>query len=391
MDEVAHPSIATAPLRQLAMPRTLAEAWSRWDGFAELLPGETTRRAPNLVPTHEMPHLEWFLHLHKQVADIESVGCGFVADAIVTGQGYVFKDGALLTQPVYLHNVAQQELQAQPHLLPGNLQTAPRLVVDRPVLEILGPGSPVFGHWLVDFLPRAAIARQLLGPAFDRFVIPLPADLPDWTLDLLRTLVGFQPENALRYDQGAEHLLCRRLCSPTFGHSAENYFFHSVVRDFYAGFAPPRAGRGTRRLCVSRRNFEQSTRGVLKGFRQRAYLEQQAIDRGFEIICPEEMTLRQQIERFSDAGIVIGEYGSALHNTLFSGPRVVVGSIRYPNSIQTRIAALCGQHVLYLIPDIDGKDERGAEIYEVAENKIDRFLDQLIALDGAMAAPTDPA
>ena len=80
-------------------------------------------------------------------------------------------------------------------------------------------------------------------------------------------------------------------------------------------------------------------------------MEACAADRGFEIVCPEELSLEEQVALFAGTGLVIGEYGSGLHNTLFSPPRTIVGSVRYPNSVQTRIAALMGQDVVYLIPD----------------------------------------
>ena len=54
--------------------------------------------------------------------------------------------------------------------------------------------------------------------------------------------------------------------------------------------------------------------------------------------------------------------------------------MRYPNSVQTRIAGLMGQDVLYLIPDAEAIDERGAEVYDVSPDKIDRFVDQLVGL-----------
>jgi capsular polysaccharide biosynthesis protein len=204
--------------------------------------------------------------------------------------------------------------------------------------------------------------------------------VPDWTIRLLTKFTGFRPENALRYDADTEYLACGTLAVPTFGHGSGSYFFHSFVREFYARFTRPDPEPRTRRICLSRRNFEQQTRGVLKGFTQRVYMEQAARARGFEIICPEELSFDEQVELFSKVGLVAGEFGSGLHNTLFSSARTIVGSVRYPNAVQTRIAGLMGQDCVYLIPDEEHVDERGAEIYGVAEVKIDRFLDQLVAL-----------
>ena len=372
--------LPTVPVSELTVDTSPSDAWRGWTGFMQMLPGERSRLPPALIASHEMPNLAWFTHLHAQQADLPPLGCHLIRDAEITGQGYVFSAGRLVTQDVYLHGVARDEIADRPDLLPGASPARRRLAMDRPVIEILGPGSPVYGHWLVDFLPRAAIARETLGEAFHDCLIPLPSDLPDWTVDLLTRFTGFRPENALRYEPAVEFLSCARLCVPSFAHAAGGYFFHSFLRDFYGRFVPHRPASRTRRLCLSRRNFEQQTRGVLKGFAQRLHMEQAAMQRGFEIVCPEELSFDQQVALFAEAGIVLGEYGSALHNTLFSPARTIVGSVRYPNSVQTRIAGLMGQHVLYLIPDAESVDERGAELYAVSTDKIDRFLDQLVGL-----------
>lgn len=388
------PADGARPVRSIAVeeltrPAAPATAWQDWAGFMQMLPGEQSRRAPALIATHEMPNLDWFTHVHNQTADVAPLGCHLIRDGVITGQGYVFSDGRLVTQNVYLHGVAVRELADRPDLIPGDGQTRRCVRIDGPVIEILGPGSPVYGHWLVDFLPRAAIAREMLGEAFHRCVIPLPSDIPDWTIDLLVRFTGFRLENVLRYDPEREFLSCARLCIPTFGHSAEGYFFHSFVRDFYARFVPRSPATRTRRICLSRRNFEHQTRGVLKGFTQRQHMEQAAAQRGFEIVCPEELSFDQQVALFADAGVVLGEYGSALHNTLFSAARTIIGSVRYPNSVQTRIAGLMGQDVLYLIPDTETVDARGAELYGVSEDRIDRFIDQLVELHAASLVVTE--
>lgn len=381
-------AVVTVPVADLTVAAPAAEAWRNWSGFIQLLPGEQSRQAPGFIPSHEMPNRDWFAHLHAQTADVPPLGCHLIRDAMITGHGYVFAGGRLVTQDVYLHGVAAGDLAARPALAPDRAPPHRRRQIDQPVLEILGPGSPVYGHWLVDFLPRAAIARETLGDAFHRLLVPIPDDLPDWTIELLQRFTGFRPQNALRYDASNEILSCSRLCIPSFGHAGGGYFFHSFVRDFYARALPRHPTTRDRRICLSRRNFEQQTRGVLKGFAERLHLEQAAAQRGFQIVCPEELSLDQQIELFAGAGIVVGEYGSALHNTLFSPSRTIVGSVRYPNSVQTRIAGLMGQDVVYLIPDRDGTDARGAEIYSVAPDKIDRFLDQLVDLQlGALVPP----
>jgi hypothetical protein len=358
----------------------LADAWLNWQDFVLLHPGEHSRTPLPFIPTRNMEAVEWFRSGYEQTSLVHPLGCHFVADAQITGQGYVFSQDRLLQQDAYLSRVALEELTANPAFTPAGSAHRAQRVIEEPILEITGPGSPVFGHWIVDFLPRAAIARELLGPAFETMRIALADHVPGWAEHLLGFFLGARPDQILRYDMHRETLLCRRLCVPTFGHSGSGYFFHSFVREFYGRHRRDALLRRNRRICISRRNFENETRGVLKRFVDREYMEAQAAELGFEIVRPEEHSVAAQYDLFSEAGAIIGEFGSGLHNSLFSAPGIVVGSVGCINSIQHRVAALMSQNILYAIPESLGKDERGAQTFSIAHDRIDSLLRQVVAM-----------
>ncbi len=380
MSAETRPAPATVSVWDLHETVPLATAWSAWRGFALLYPSEPSRTPLPFTPTKDMELLEWFRQGYEKTDMVHPLGCHFVADAQIIGQGYAFSQDRLLQQDAYLSRVALQELTADPDFTPAGSIHRRQRVIEAPILEVTGPGSPVFGHWIVDFLPRVAIARELLGPAFETMRIALPDQVPGWAESLLGFFLAVRPEQLLRYNMQNETLLCRRLCVPTFGHSGDGYFFHSFVREFYQRQGRPRGMGGRRRICISRRNFERETRGILKIFRDRAYLELRAEALGFEIVCPEEHTIEAQYELFADAGAIVGEFGSGLHNSLFSAPGIVVGSIGCINSVQSRIAALKSQHVLYAIPQALGYDENGAQAFTISHDKIDALLQQVTTM-----------
>jgi capsular polysaccharide biosynthesis protein len=67
---------------------------------------------------------------------------------------------------------------------------------------------------------------------------------------------------------------------------------------------------------------------------------------GIEIVEPHKYSQEEQIKLFSEASFVIGEYGSAMHNTLFSPPetKVIVLQSDAPLSfIQAGIGAALNQ------------------------------------------------
>ena len=56
-------------------------------------------------------------------------------------------------------------------------------------------------------------------------------------------------------------------------------------------------------------------------------VEQIAAAHGFVPVQPERMTVRRQIALFMQAREVIGEYGSGLHNAMFSMPGAAICAI----------------------------------------------------------------
>ena len=358
----------------------LADAWAGWSGFVLLHPAEQSRTPLPFTATRDMEAVDWFRSNYEQTGFVHPLGCHFFSDVQLTGQGYAFSRGRLLQQDTYLSRIALQELTANPSFTPAGCAHRRQRVIEEPVLEITGPGSPVFGHWIVDFLPRAAVARELLGPAFETMRIAISDHVPSWVEQLLGFFLDVRPDQILRYNMNSETLLCRRLCVPTFGHSGPSYFFHSFVREFYGRHRRVSLLKRERRICISRRNFERETRGVLKVFEDREYMESQAVALGFEIICPEELSVAAQYDLFADAGAIVGEFGSGLHNSLFSAPGIVIGSVGCINSIQHRVAALMSQNILYAIPQSLGQDERGAQAFRIEHDKIDNLLRQVVEM-----------
>jgi capsular polysaccharide biosynthesis protein len=57
-------------------------------------------------------------------------------------------------------------------------------------------------------------------------------------------------------------------------------------------------------------------------------IEQIATEAGFAIVHPEQMPLLEQFATFDAARQIVGEYGSAMHGTMFSSAGTTVGLLR---------------------------------------------------------------
>ena len=95
---------------------------------------------------------------------------------------------------------------------------------------------------------------------------------------------------------------------------------------------------------------------------------------GFAIIAPETFPWREQVRIFTNANIVAGMFGSALHGTIFSAPGTRVGAIGPLNAMQSHIAAIRRQRNLYLTT---GKESSGQR-FVVDTEDFRRFADILV-------------
>ena len=74
-------------------------------------------------------------------------------------------------------------------------------------------------------------------------------------------------------------------------------------------------------------------------------------DNGYEVICTEELTYRQQVELFSSAACIVGASGAALTNVVYCNPETVFGCViprKYEFCIYSSIAHMVSCEELYL-------------------------------------------
>jgi hypothetical protein len=285
--------------------------------------------------------------------DVGAVGCYNIRQGRVTSDGVVLHRKTALWTNAFNHPDYHVRMIVEPS--GWNRGALPVRYVPGRAAVIHGPGYAVYGHWLVDFLPRLhllALAGHDLSQA--RFV--LPADLPGFAREFLQ-MAGIPSGNILFHDHDREQLLFDELIVPTVLRTASR--LHPLFRaasDFWVTRAgiPPAPALPTGRVFISRG-------GVASGrfLSNRRALEGIAADEGFEIVRPETMPIREQIALFRRASHVIGEYGSGLHGTIF-GPEeqsalVLRGTSIAPGFVQSGLAAAFGHTLGYVFGPSDAQ------------------------------------
>lgn len=221
-------------------------------------------------------------------------------------------------------------------------------------LLLANNGHQIYGHWLVDFLPKLYLLERA-GLDIDQISIMLPSDIGGFGAEFLRVL-GVRDERIIRYDPDCESLFPDELVVPTtlrWGGRCSPLFADAVA---YLNERIDRCNRlpvsQARRLFLSRGQSGRNARPFVNEDR----VEQLAVEAGLTLVHPERLPLLEQIALFRGARRVVGQYGSALHATIFGRPGVVVCGLhgQLPASfdaLQSGIGERLGQPTGYVFAD----------------------------------------
>lgn len=228
---------------------------------------------------------------------------------------------------------------------------------------LIGPGFQLYGHWLVDVLPRIYLLKAA-GFSLDSLRFLIPFDLPSYGRAWLNVL-GISDDQLVQYDPDSDVLLIEELIVPTLIRSEIR--FSPIFRDavsFIKSHAALTYGdffvdAPTSSIFVSRALASQGRK-----LKNRSRIEELALEAGYQIVHPEQLSLLEQMRLFAQAKQIVGEYGSALHNSIFSQAGTVVcalrGSAIHPGFAQSGLGYMLTQPTGYVFGETDPNDPAGA-------------------------------
>ena len=209
-------------------------------------------------------------------------------------------------------------------------------------------GDNIYGHWLIDILPKVYFAEQYKS-FFFKYI--LSSDTPEYVYELLE-IFGVDRERIYKWDRNSEVLKLTHI----FMVSPLRYgnFFHKEIRN-YSNFIIKHFGisknKAFRKIYISRRAWK-STQKNIRVLENSIELEECARKLGFEIIRPENYPFEEQVKIFTESSIVIGEDGSAMHNSIFSQPGTIFINLRSDlngSLIQGHLCSTFEQEIFYVI------------------------------------------
>ncbi len=199
-----------------------------------------------------------------------------------------------------------------------------------------------YGHWLLEYLPmllHLSVYEQETGRNPDIIVNKNP---PGWIFESL-DILGYPEDRIVEYDGLT---VVDRLVFPfssVFGHSPGILRMSPVeyrwLRDRFLESVDNTDTSANERIYVSR----QGTRRHVTNFDE---IEPVLEDFDIEVIRPEELSVKEQVRKFSRASLLVGVQGSGLHNSIFAKDATVVEV--FPPDIR--------QHAQYLLDNGLGHD-----------------------------------
>jgi hypothetical protein len=187
-----------------------------------------------------------------------------------------------------------------------NLLSKPRCSAEVAILLATPWSTYSYYHWLVDALPRLLyLPDDLLA----RFKLIIPQAPKRFHIESLRSL-NLEMASCLELPSKPTKfgvLVFPELLAPTGSISVDA--IRRMRERFAVGFERPT--KNGRRIYVCRRDTK---RRVVNEAELLRVLER----RGFDVICPGELSLSEQIRVFSDAAIVVGPHGAGFTNMIFA-------------------------------------------------------------------------
>ncbi len=266
-------------------------------------------------------------------------GCYAIADAAVAPTGIALRQGvAFCGEPL---NLPAEHVATIASRLNG--AALPARFVPGPLVALFGPAEEAYGQLVIDYLPRLWLLEQA-GHALPGLRFLLPATLPPRAEDVLGQL-GLA--HIVRYAHWEEVIHTDLLLLPTVlrrherlsaGFGPATRFWVDRLRQAAGLDAPQPAERLY--LCV-----QDGPRGADR-------LQAEARGRGFAVVHPETMDVRDRAALFGRASHIVGPTGAALHDSVFAAAGASVCGLRgaaHEGFLQTGLCAAMGQAVGYVM------------------------------------------
>jgi len=255
-------------------------------------------------------------------------------------------------------------------------------------LVLIRPGDHIFGHWLIDMIPRVWILKKSGFSRNVKFIVR--QGIPNFAIEMLniagvyrRDIIEVDVRNTLLKIKNGIYVMNLRADQTV--HTALGEF-SSWWRDRVYSFYDNRSTLGNvklpKRIYVSRRNWKKNApnRRCINADFVEEYLRNKL---NLFLFHPENYSFIDQVKIFSQAEIIFGEEGSGLHNSLFSPEDSIVVTLRNEKNLGLIQSGLCrsrNQIISAVFGDFLDKENPSRESdFIVGKERLEECMDCLKA------------
>jgi len=140
----------------------------------------------------------------------DAICCYFTSDIVVSGIGLLWLDQKVITAPDLMPGYWHQWLRD----VSGQSSVAidaslPIRVIDEPCICAIGWGGSVYGHILIEMIPRLLVAIRAMANRPD-FTVLLRSDTPSWAIDVAIQQLDIETSRIRFFDANKERVLLSR-------------------------------------------------------------------------------------------------------------------------------------------------------------------------------------
>lgn len=229
------------------------------------------------------------------------------------------------------------------------------------------PGFAVYGHWLLDFVPRILLIKEI--SKYHPSIPIIVRSMPVWAQEIVARLDVTNPIVSVPAEI---NIYAKNLFIPLFMKQGYVYCeeilkesFSVLTNLFYTPSVNLTGSPPSSKIFLAR-----SKQPVAHN---QSRLIDQFTARGFGCVYPERLSLEEQITLYSSAHTFVGEDSSAMHNIGFaeSSLGIIFGRPRRLNLWHAAVASSTGQRIHY----DSSVDEVTDNQYAIREQSISSALD----------------
>ncbi|MBS1101661.1 glycosyltransferase family 61 protein [Gluconobacter sp. Dm-62] len=276
--------------------------------------------------------------------DSNNVAAYIFDDLYVSFYGALEWKGHIISSPEVTQGYALGGFQ-QPAI--SEKLNSPARIIENPCFVCMGWGADIYGHLIVEMLPRLMVAFTEFLPYIPDTKFLIDSLSPGWFIDFLKTEVGILPTQIEFYDSRIEKILLKKsvlitqLINKDF-HPATQFYFDDVLSK-----SKIEKNSAIKNVFLTRTFLGQSLRGSFCP-NEVEIAKIAAQEFGYTVLPPETLPLKEQMRIFANADSIIGIAGSSLHTAVFAKAGTKIGSIEPNSDLQHKISKLKKQKIWYM-------------------------------------------